>query len=109
MADSGVIADNAVDDSRRKFLLGATVATGAVGVAFTAVPSIASGTQWERARALGVPVDLDLSKLEPGQVATVIWQRQPIYVVRRTPEMVSSLAGHDSRLKDPKSEESDQP
>jgi len=109
MADSGVIADNAVDDSRRKFLLSATVATGAVGVAFTAVPFIASWTPSERARALGAPVDFDLSKLEPGQMATVIWQRQPIYVVRRTPEMVSSLAGHDSRLKDPKSEESDQP
>ena len=109
MADSGVIADDAVDDSRRKFLLSATVATGAVGVAFTAVPFIASWTPSERARALGAPVDFDLSKLEPGQMATVIWQRQPIYIVRRTPEMVASLAGHDSRLKDPKSEDSDQP
>jgi ubiquinol-cytochrome c reductase iron-sulfur subunit len=109
MADSGVIADDAVDDSRRKFLLNATVATGAVGVAFTAVPFIASWTPSERARALGAPVDFDLSKLEPGQMATIIWQRQPIYIVRRTPEMLSSLAGHDSRLKDPKSEDSEQP
>jgi ubiquinol-cytochrome c reductase iron-sulfur subunit len=109
MADSGVIADDAVDDSRRKFLLSATVATGAVGVAFTAVPFIASWTPSERARALGAPVEFDLSKLEAGQMAMVTWQRQPIYVVRRTPEMVASLAGHDSRLKDPKSEDSDQP
>jgi len=109
MVENGVIADDGVDDSRRKFLLGATVATGSVGVVFTAVPFISSWTISERDRALGAPTEFDLSKLEPGQMALVKWRKQPVYVVRRTPEMLALLPNHDSRLKDPKSEDSDQP
>jgi ubiquinol-cytochrome c reductase iron-sulfur subunit len=98
-----------VDDSRRKILLTATTAMGAVGVAFTAVPFIASWMPSERARALGAPVSVDASKIDPGQMITTVWRRQPIYIVHRTPDMVMRLAGHDNRLKDPSSEESDQP
>jgi ubiquinol-cytochrome c reductase iron-sulfur subunit len=110
MAASGVIADdNVVDDSRRKLLIAATAATGAVGVIFAAAPFIASWTPSERARALGAPTEVDVSKLEPGQMMLVTWQKQPIYLVRRTPAMVASLAGHDARLKDPSSKDSVQP
>ena len=109
MVDNGVIADDGVDDSRRKFLLAATVATGTVGAVFTAVPFISSWTISERDRALGAPTEFDLSKLEPGQMALAKWRKQPIYVVRRTPEMLKLLTDHDSRLKDPKSEDSEQP
>ena len=109
MADHAVVADDEVDLSRRKFLTGATVATGAVGVVFAAVPFIESWSPSERERAQGQPVELDLSKLDPGQMAVPVWRKTPIYVVRRTPEMVAHIAGHDSELKDPKSEDSDQP
>ena len=109
MAENGVITDDDVDNSRRKFLTTATVATGAVGAAFALVPFIASWTPSERARALGIPTEVDLSKLEPGQMMTVIWRKQQIYIVHRTPEMLASLAKHDDRLKDPKSEKSEQP
>ncbi|HKT71459.1 MAG TPA: ubiquinol-cytochrome c reductase iron-sulfur subunit [Steroidobacteraceae bacterium] len=109
MADSASVADDSVDLSRRKFLTTATVATGAVGAAFAAVPFIASWQPSERARALGAPSELDLSKVEAGQMTTITWRKQPIYVVHRTAEMVSHLEGHDERLKDPKSESSDQP
>jgi ubiquinol-cytochrome c reductase iron-sulfur subunit len=109
MADHAVVADDEVDLSRRKFLTGATVATGAVGVVFAAVPFIESWSPSERERAQGQPVELDLSKLDPGQMAVPVWRKTPIYVVRRTPEMVARIAGHDSELKDPKSEDSDQP
>ena len=74
-----------------------------------AVPFIESWSPSERARAQGAPTELDLSKLEPGQMATTVWRKSPIYVVRRTPEMVSRIAGHDGLLKDPQSENSDQP
>ena len=104
-----VINTQDVDLSRRKFLLAATSATGAVGGVFVAVPLVASGKPSERARALGPPAEIDLSKLEPGQMVVSSWRRQPIYVVRRTPEMVASLAKHDGQLKDPQSAESDQP
>jgi ubiquinol-cytochrome c reductase iron-sulfur subunit len=110
MADNAAItADEGIDDSRRSFLLVATVAAGVTGAAFTAVPFISSWAPSERARALGAPTEFDLSKLEPGQMTSVIWRKQPVYIVHRTPQMVESLGGHDARLKDPKSEDSDQP
>jgi ubiquinol-cytochrome c reductase iron-sulfur subunit len=108
MADN-VVADQAVDLSRRKFLTNATIVTGAVGAVFVAVPFVESWTPSERARALGAPTELDVSKIDAGQMTIVTWRRQPIYVVRRTPEMVQHLQGHDGDLKDPTSKDSDQP
>jgi len=102
MSDEKVTADD-VDVNRRKFLTVATAATGAVGVGFTLVPFISS---WKPS---GAPLEIDVSKLEPGQMITQSWRKQPIYVVRRTPESVAKLAGVASSLKDPNSEASDQP
>jgi len=109
MAGDVVIRDNQVDKSRRVFLTAATAATGALGVALAVVPFVASWLPSERARAFGAPTSLDLSQLEPGQMVVVIWRKQPVYVVRRTPEMLASLASHDDRLKDPTSANSEQP
>jgi len=110
MADHAVVVDDeAVDLSRRRFLTRATIATGAVGAAFAAVPFIESWQPSERARAQGEPVQVDLTKLEPGQMVTPVWRKQPIYVVRRTPDMVARIAGHDADLKDPQSKDSTQP
>ena len=109
MADHAGVADEQVDLSRRKFLTRATIATGAVGAAFAAVPFIESWSPSERARAQGAPTELDLSKLDAGQMTTTVWRRSPIYVVRRTPEMVQRISGHDDVLKDPASEHSIQP
>lgn len=109
MADNVVVADEGVDQSRRKFLTSATIATGAVGAAFVAVPFIESWTPSERARALGAPTELDISKIDPGQMTIAVWRRKPIYIVRRTPEMVEHLKGHDADLKDPDSKQDQQP
>jgi len=110
MADTGVIAeDDFVDESRRKLLLAATAATGAMGAAFAAAPFLASWMPSERAQALGAPAELDLAKLEPGQMTVTVWRKQPIYVVHRTPEMVASLGNHRALLKDPDSKDSEQP
>jgi ubiquinol-cytochrome c reductase iron-sulfur subunit len=110
MTASGVIdADGLADESRRHFLLAATVATGATGVVFAAAPFIASWSPSERTRALGAPTEFNVAKLEPGALAQTLWRKQPIYIVRRTPEMVASLANHDARLKDPQSRDSEQP
>ncbi|HTV51274.1 MAG TPA: ubiquinol-cytochrome c reductase iron-sulfur subunit [Steroidobacteraceae bacterium] len=97
------------DDSRRKFLLMASAGTAAVGAVLAATPFVSSWTPSERARALGAPVDFDVSKLEPGAMAIATWRKQPIYIVRRTPAMLASLGEHDSRLKDPRSAASEQP
>lgn len=110
MADhAGVAGGDEVDLSRRKFLTRATIATGAVGAVFAAIPFIESWSPSERARALGAPVMVDLSKLEPGQMTLPVWRRQPIFVVRRTTDMVKRISGHDAELKDPKSKDSEQP
>jgi len=109
MADHAGVADEPVDLDRRKFLTRATIATGAVGAAFAAVPFIESWSPSERARAQGAPTELDLSKLDAGQMAITIWRKQPIYVVRRTEDMVKRISGHDADLKDPDSKYSDQP
>ena len=98
-----------VDQGRRKFLTQATIATGAVGAAFAAVPFVASRTPSARAKALGAPVEVDLSLLEPGMMTTVQWRRQPVWVVRRTRDMLERLPTNDPQLKDPESESSEQP
>ena len=110
MADhAGVAGGDAVDLDRRKFLTRATMATGAVGAVFAAVPFIESWSPSERARAAGAPTEVDISKLDPGMMTTAVWRRSPIYIVRRTPDMVARIAGHDTDLKDPASASSDQP
>ena len=109
MAENVVGVYDDVDLSRRKFLTTATVATGAVGAVFAAVPFVASWKPSERARALGLPSELDLSKLDAGQMTIITWRKQPIYVVRRTPEMIEQLKGHDDMLKDAQSADSEQP
>jgi ubiquinol-cytochrome c reductase iron-sulfur subunit len=100
-----------IDGGRRHFLLVATTVTGLAGVAATAVPFLASWKPSARAQALGAPVEQDISKLEPGAVVKVNWRGQAIYIVRRTPEMLATLANPEivSQLRDPKSEESEQP
>ncbi|HEY6452090.1 MAG TPA: ubiquinol-cytochrome c reductase iron-sulfur subunit [Steroidobacteraceae bacterium] len=110
MSDAGAIAGGQeIDESRRKFLTVATSAVGAVGAVLAAVPFVASWEPSERARALGAPVVIDLSKLETGQMIMAIWRKQPIYVVGRAPSLVAALPAHDGNLKDPKSENSLQP
>lgn len=109
MTDNADAVAGEVDVSRRKFLVAATAATGGVGLVLAATPFVRSWQPSERARALGAPYELDVSKLEPGQMTTITWRKQPIYVVRRTPDMVAKLPSVDSVLKDPASAESAQP
>ena len=98
-----------VDHGRRRLLTAATVGTGAIGVAFAAVPFIASWKPSARAKALGAPVEVDASKLDPGQMLKVVWRGQAVFVVRRVKAVVDQLGGHDAMLADPKSDDSLQP
>ena len=112
MTEVGVMADPPepeIDQGRRKFLTVATSATAGVGVVLAAIPFAASWAPSERARALGAPVEIDLSKLQVGQMLTPIWRLQPIYIVRRDPSSVDRLPKNDNQLKDPKSAHSIQP
>ena len=98
-----------VDLSRRHFLGVATGVTGAVGVAFAAVPFLASWKPSARAKALGAPVEIDISKLEPGALLKVEWRGKPVWVLRRTEEMIAGLDEVQGLLADPDSEISEQP
>jgi ubiquinol-cytochrome c reductase iron-sulfur subunit len=98
-----------VDHSRRRLLTAATVGTGAIGVAFAAVPFLASWQPSARAKALGAPVEVDASKLEAGQMLKVVWRGQAVFVVRRPKDVVDQLGNHDAMLADPASEDSPQP
>ena len=95
--------------TRRHFLVVATVVTGGAGALATAVPFVASFKPSARAQALGAPVTVDISKLEPGAMTRVEWRGRAIFVVNRTDEMLGTLAKDADRLKDPDSEDSVQP
>ncbi len=98
-----------VDAGRRQFLTTATIATGAVGAAFAITPFLASWQPSARAKALGAPVEVDISKLEPGALVKVEWRGKAVYIVHRTPQMLAQLKDMAPRLRDPDSNDSEQP
>jgi ubiquinol-cytochrome c reductase iron-sulfur subunit len=98
-----------VDHGRRRLLTAATAGMGAIGVGFVVTPFIESWLPSARAKALGAPVSVDASKLEPGQLVKVIWRGQAVYVVHRAQAVLDILKNHDARLEDPNSDNSQQP
>lgn len=98
-----------VNNGRRRFLTAATSVVGGVGVVGLAVPFIGSWNPSAKAKAAGAPVEVNVSKIEPGQLIRAEWRGKPVYVVRRTEEVISLLSAHDSQLKDPNSEKEQQP
>ena len=98
-----------VDHGRRRFLTIATAVVGGVGAGGAAVPFIASWNPSEKAKQAGAPVTANIGKLEPGQLIRVEWRGKPVWVVNRTPDMLKSLAAVESQLRDPNSEEEQQP
>ena len=97
-----------VDESRRKLLLASCIAGGAATGA-VAWPFLASLEPSARARALGAPVEADISGVEAGQILTVEWQGKPVWILRRSEEMLATLKKDESRLADPNSRRSQQP
>ncbi|MFH1603314.1 MAG: ubiquinol-cytochrome c reductase iron-sulfur subunit [Pseudomonadota bacterium] len=100
--------DKQVDKARRNLVIATCAAGGAAGVA-AAVPFAASWLPSERAKAAGAPVEVDISKLEPGQMMTVEWRSKPVWIVRRTKEMLDGLKSIDAKVSDPNSDLPQQP
>ncbi|MFN5746811.1 MAG: ubiquinol-cytochrome c reductase iron-sulfur subunit [Methylococcaceae bacterium] len=98
-----------VDHEKRRFLTKAATVVGAVGAGFLAVPFVSSMRPSAKAEALGAPVEVDISKLEPGQRVVVLWRGKPVWVLKRTPEALARLNELDSVLLDPQSAQSQQP
>jgi ubiquinol-cytochrome c reductase iron-sulfur subunit len=97
-----------VDKTRRNLMVATSVVGGAAGVG-AAVPFAASMWPSERARAAGAPVEVDLSRIAPGELAVIEWRGKPVWVLRRTKEMIDSLKAVEPRLSDPDSKASEQP
>lgn len=91
-------------DSGRRSLLVATCAVGGVAGLATAGAFVSTFQPSERAKAAGAPVEVDISDLAPGELRTVEWRGKPVWILKRSPEMVASLAKVENLLADPKSE-----
>ena len=100
--------DDTVDCGRRRLLVATAAAGGVAGVA-AAVPFVASMLPSERAKAAGAPVEVDISKLGPGQMMTVEWRGKPVWIINRTKEMLDGLTKVADQVADPKSDKNMQP
>ncbi|MDE2090972.1 MAG: ubiquinol-cytochrome c reductase iron-sulfur subunit [Gammaproteobacteria bacterium] len=98
-----------IDTSKRHFLTVATVVVGSVGVVMAAVPFVSSMEPSARAKSLGGPVDIDISKIEPGGMIKAKWRGKPAWVVQRPQTALNELPKNDALLRDPDSDEPQQP
>lgn len=92
-----------VDEDKRKWLIATSIA-GGVGVAALAIPLVTTFSPSEKAKAAGAPVEIDISGMQVGELRTTEWRGKPVWIVRRTPEMIATLSKLDSQLADPNSE-----
>lgn len=103
------MSNDGVDSGRRMLLIGATAAVGAVGAVGAAIPFVRSWSPSAKAKAAGAPVDVDFSQIQPGQRIVVKWRGRPVWLLRRTPEELASLKKVEPLLRDPNSEDPQQP
>ena len=99
---TGFTPGNPNDPARRTWIAVAGAA-GAVGGACVAVPFVSTFTPSERAKAAGAPVEVDISAMKPGELLRVEWRGKPVWVLRRTPEMLESLKKTEGQVADPSS------
>ncbi|HSX87998.1 MAG TPA: ubiquinol-cytochrome c reductase iron-sulfur subunit [Pseudomonas sp.] len=103
------MSNDGVNAGRRRFLVAATSVVGAAGAVGAAVPFVGSWFPSAKAKAAGAPVKVNVSKIEPGQQMVAEWRGQPVFIVRRTEEILKNLAALEPKLADPESKDSVQP
>lgn len=103
------IVNDQVDEKKRRWLIVTTSAAGAAAAAGVAAPFLLSWFPSARALAAGAPVEVPIDKIELGQQITVEWRGKPIWVLRRTKEMIEGLPKVDPVLVDPESKAAEQP
>jgi len=105
------VSDNEVNPARRNFLLKVTGVVGTGGVAGLAVPFVGSWNPSAKALAAGAPIKIDISKLSVGEILGPIpaWRDKPIFIVKRSEQMLENLNAKNERLADPTSERVQQP
>ncbi|MBC3956499.1 MULTISPECIES: ubiquinol-cytochrome c reductase iron-sulfur subunit [Pseudomonas] len=103
------MSNDGVNDGRRRFLVAATSVLGAAGAVGAAIPFVGSWSPSAKARAAGAPVKVNIGKIEPGQQMVAEWRGQPVFILRRTPEILDNLGKLTGQLSDPQSRASVQP
>jgi len=103
------MSDQRVDRRKRRLLVTATGVMGGIVTAAAAAPFVASMFPSERAKAAGAPVEADISKLAPGALQVVEWRGKPVWIMRRTPDMLKDIKVDDPAVSDPASDASQQP
>ncbi len=103
------MSNEGVDVGKRRFLTGATSVVGAVGTGFVAWPFLSSWQPSARAKALGAPIKADISELQEGALVIFEWRGKPVWVIRRSPEMLENLPTLANELRDPESIKEQQP
>lgn len=98
-----------IDQDKRQFLITSATVLGGIAACCTLTPLISSWLPSAKTIAAGAPVEVDISAIEPGQMATVEWRGKPVWIIRRTKQMLESLSGHNSDLRDPDSLVDQQP
>jgi ubiquinol-cytochrome c reductase iron-sulfur subunit len=96
-------------DKRRRTLVVATSVVGGAATLGAAVPFVASMLPSERAKAAGAPVEAEIASLQPGELRVFEWRGKPVWVIRRTKQMLESLKAVAQNLTDPESKHSEQP
>ena len=100
---NSLVSLDEVDHDRRRFLIATTAGVGTVGAVGAAVPFVSSFQPSERTKAIGAPIEVDVSKLEPGQRIIATWRGKPIWVLRRTESSLETLKTNTDILLDPES------
>ncbi len=103
------MSNDGMNAGRRRFLVAATSVVGGGGVVGAAVPFVGSWFPSAKAKAAGAPVRVNISKIEAGQQMVAEWRGQPVFIVRRTEQILSALGSMAGRLSDPESKHSVQP
>jgi ubiquinol-cytochrome c reductase iron-sulfur subunit len=98
-----------IDQGRRRFLTTAATVVGGVGVVAAAVPFVSNMNPSAKTKAIGAPVEVDISKLEPGDRMIKKWQGKPVWILRRTGEMLKDISSLNDKVSDPASDDSAQP
>ena len=103
------MSDSNKPSNRRKFLTNLTQVMGGVGGIFAVIPFLSTMSPSEKAKSAGAPIEIDISNLRPGAYKVVEWRGKPVWVVRRTPEMIENTLEENEILSDSRSLEDHQP
>jgi len=107
MQDDG--QNNGIDKKRRHFLTAAATVVGGAGVLATAVPFVSTLSPSAKTKAIGGPIEVDISGLKPGERMVKKWRGKPVWILRRSEASVEDLYGMTDILRDPDSKVEQQP